>query len=419
LSSLELCTELLRPVHRAARAATEGRPLAAVLSVPAHFSAHRRDALAEAARRAGFAKASVVNTTSAAALALGHGKKLARKRVLLYDLGGGGFDASVVELTGDDVEVVAAAGISLGGFDLDQRIAEELLAAFSVDDRARAQRGPGALERLRRAAEGAKVALSAHPSTDVELWLESGEPIRATVTRAAVERRVAELIDRTLEVTAAALKAAGLSPTSLDEVVVLGSQSRSPLVTARLAEALGRPARLDAETGGLASIGAAILGNALSLAELGKRGANLQEVLTVPIGIGSKGGRVHRVLDVNTRLPAEKAFSVQAKGGEPSGLAVFQGFGDDAEANEYVGSAHATLDKSGELTFVFSVSSEGRLTVSAKDALGKRLAVAFDPTDASDEMKSALWAQAPDFGSPPPTPQPAGLWKGLRKLFGR
>jgi len=396
----------------------------AVLCVPAYFNDHQRAAMLEAGKLAGLDVLRLVNEPSAVALAFGHGRGLARKRILVYDLGGGTFDASVVELTGDDLEVVTTGGDNfLGGLDFDVRLAQQLASRLPEDVRTRVDDSQLSAQRILDAAEQAKIALSDVESCPVRLPFAiaraDGSPVDldTVATRATLEEVTSDLVERTIEVTLAVLEAGGLKPQGLDEVLLVGGQSRAPLVRRRIEEVLGKKVRADVDPHGAVAVGAAYLGQAILHRALGKPGPSLSEVLSAPIGIGQRGGSMRRVLEKNTRLPAEKTIALPVKAGQPLGVAVFQGTSTVAEENEYLGAINTSSDRAGELTLKFVVSQDGRLDLSAVGPTGKKTEVALTTSDASDDTRAALLAQAPLPGEE--AGSQGGLFKGLRKLFGR
>ncbi|MDP3234633.1 MAG: TIGR02266 family protein [Myxococcales bacterium] len=420
----ELAAELLKELKNAAQNEL-GRPLTrAVLCVPAWYNDHQRSAVLEAGRLAGLEILRVLNEPSAVALAFGYGKGLARKRVLVYDLGGGTFDASVVEITGDDLEVVSTGGDNfLGGMDFDARLADALVATMDDTPRNRLMDSPMTMERVRDAAELAKIALSEKTTAPVHVPFAStgddGKPVdlRVDVERLYLEQNTNDLIDRTIEVTQVVLDAARLTPQSLDEVVMVGGQSRSPAVRSRLEAMLSRKPRTDVDPQAAVAMGAALLGHALVLRERGKSSLQLAEVLSAPIGIGVRGGGFRKVLERNTRLPAEKTLAVPVQAAQAIRLAVFQGQSPKAEDNDYLGALTTSVDRSGDLTLRFSVSADGRLLLSATTPSGKQADVVFATQEASDEVTAQMLAEAPLPGeSDKPVTGKSGFFK---KLFGK
>jgi molecular chaperone DnaK len=226
-----------------------------------------------------------------------------------------------------------------------------------------------------------------------------------------------ELVERTLQVTRDVLASANLSAQSLDEVLLVGGQSRSPKVRARVEELVGRNVRTDVDAQAAVAYGAAILGHALIQASKGKPGVALSEVLSAPIGIATRDGGFRRVLERNTRLPAEKTILLPGKAGESLGVLVFQGAAEQAEDNEYLGSLSATLERNGELQVRFAVGADGTLSLTAAGPGGQRTAVTLSTDDASDEVRAALYAAAPLPGEEESGKK--SVLGGIKRLFGR
>jgi molecular chaperone DnaK (HSP70) len=419
-----LAAQLLREV--AAVAARQlGRPVRrAVLCVPSHFTDAQRGALLAAARQAGLEVLRLVNEASAAALAFGQGRALARKRLLIYDLGGGTFDASVVEVTGDDVEVVSTGGDNfLGGVDLDARVEYELRRQMTEAGLAPPAPDSPEGERLRGAAEAAKRALSAHEEVEVTLASVArdaqGLPadFSTPLSRTRLEELTADLVERTLEVTLDVVRAASVTPQGLDEVLLLGGQSRSPHVRRRLEEALGRPVRAGEDVEASVARGAALLGHALVRAAQGKGPVVLAEVLSTPVGIAERGGTFRRVLERNTRLPAQKTLVLPVRAGEPLSLALLQGSAPLVEDNEFLGARTLQPERDGELQVHFDMGADGTLALAVTPPGGKRAELALERAEPDAEGLAGLLAAAPPGEAPPPGP--GGLLGGLKRLFGR
>lgn len=420
----ELAAELLKVLKDAAQNMLGRRLTRAVLCVPAWYTDHQRSAVLEAGRLAGLEVVRVLNEPSAVALAFGHGRGLARKRLLVYDLGGGTLDVSVVEITGDDLEVVSTGGDAfLGGIDFDERLAGSLINGLEESARAAVKASPMIMERIRDAAETAKIALSDKEQARVHVPFVGTDAagahvdLRSEVQRAVLEQLTGDLVERTAQVTQVVLEAARLTPQSLDEVLLVGGQSRAPAVRRRMEAVLSRTARSDVDPQGAVALGAALLGHSIVMHERGKRGITLSEVLSAPIGVAVKGGGMRRVLERNTRLPAEKTLAVPVQAGKVVKVAVFQGSAPKAEENEYLGAFHAGADRSGELGLRFAVTADGRLTLSATSPSGRQSEMTFSTSDASDEVHAQLLADAPLPGEE--DPQQKGLLVGLKRLFGR
>ncbi len=420
VSPQKIISHLLVEVRARASEAL-GQPASrAVLGVPAYFNDRQRRAARLAAEMAGFTVERVLSEPLAVAIAFGRGRLLARKRLFVYDLGGGTFDASLLEATGDDFDVLATGGDSfLGGLDFDERIAKALERRF-LEEKGVAAVDPLARQRILGAAESAKVALSAEEKTrvlipwaatrgqspvDLDLWLD----------RADLEALVGDLVERTLSICRAVLGARNLAPQGIDEVLAVGGQSLSPLVRRSLEATLGKPVQADLSSTDAVAAGAALLGQALREEGNGLFSFHLTDVLSSPIGIGLQGGRFARVLERNTRLPVEKSYAVAWPPGAPVKLAVYQGDAPLAEENEYLGALTLDAPEEGDLAVVFSLSDEGVLTLSARAPNGSAAASAFATVDAPPDIRAALLAAAP---LPPVSPEP-GLLGGLKRLFRR
>ncbi|WP_225411004.1 TIGR02266 family protein [Stigmatella hybrida] len=412
LSLGEFATHLLGEL-RATASAFLGRDVTrAVLCVPAYFDARQRAVLREAAERAGLTVPRMLNAPVAATLAYGHGRGLARKRVLVVDLGGGGLEVSVIQVTGDDLEVVTTGwDATLGGMDFDARIAEALLGELR-DRGLPLPEHPLDWNPLRAAAETAKVALSEQEETSVPL----APGVTASLSRERLEALTADLAHRVTEVTRQVLESSALTPQGLDAVVLVGGQSRAPLVRRRLEESLGVPVRADVDPLSAAAQGAALLGRSLLEIESGKPGATLSDVLSVPLGVADQGGAFRRVFERNTRLPADKTLVLPVTPG-PLTLALFQGTSLLALENEYLGELSFQLERAGEAEFHFSLSQDGILSLETTLPGAKRQPAPLASGDLDDAGKEALFARSPLPSEP--EARPSGLFSGLKKLFGK
>lgn len=418
----ELAAQALVTLREGARANVGIELRRAVLCVPCTWTHAQRKVLRDVAREAGIEVVRLVNEPSAAALAVGFGKGLARKRVLVYELGAGGFQASVVELTGDDAEVVSAGGSELlGGMDFDRRLARELYAALlaQLPELAGIDLGPSLLV----TAEQAKKDLSQAEAVDVQIELpESRPPGAPGVWRGSVDRRmlgrfIADLIDGTIAVSRAVLASAGLTSEGLDEIVLVGGQTRSPLVRLRVEEAFRRPVRAEANASGSALMGAAILGRSLCESQSGKRGARLSDVLAVPITVGARDGTLRTVFAQNTRLPAEKSLAFEVGENEVLELAVFQGSSTTPVGDDFLGRAELAADRPGEVSLHFRVNADAALQLLAEARGRPRREIPLTPEPISETSLRALLARAPLFERQA-TPD-GGLFQGIRKLWSR
>jgi molecular chaperone DnaK len=413
ISPAAFTTQVLRELHQAATAFLGRKVTRAVLCAPSHFTERQRATLRDAALQAGLDVPRVLTNSAAAALAYAHGRGLARKRVLVVDLGGGGLEVCVVQVTGDDLEVVTTGGDpTLGGMEFDARVAEALVSDLADKGHPRPEHpldwGP-----LRTVAEATKQSLSTRDSVDVTLPSGPGP----TLDRERVEALTADLAQRVVSVTREVLETNALSPQGLDAVLLVGGQSRAPLVRRRLEESLGVPVTDDVDARTAVVRGAALLGHALLLAQVGKPAASVSEVLTSPIGVAEDGGVFRRVLERNTRLPTAKTLVIPLTVPGPLSLAFFQGTAATAAENEWLGAVHLTVERPGEVEVHLELSTDGTLAFSATLPGQKRQPVALATGDLDDAARDALVARSPFHTEP--EARPSGLLSGLKKLFGR
>ncbi|WP_163995405.1 Hsp70 family protein [Pyxidicoccus caerfyrddinensis] len=404
---------LLRELKHAAATFVGRKATRAVICAPTHFTDRQRAALREAATLAGLDAQRILTASAAAALAYGQGRGLARKRVLVVDLGGGGLEVCVVQVTGDDLEVITTGGDPMvGGMDFDARIAEALASDLADQGVPRPQHlldwAP-----LRTAAEATKVALSEREQVDVSLASGTVPPF----TRERVEALTADLAQRVTAVVREVLESNALSPQGLDAVLLVGGQSRTPLVRRRLEESLGVPVRDDVDPRGAVALGAALLGQGLLLAEAGKPAATVSEVLSAPIGVAERGGTLRRVLERNTRLPTSKTLVLPIPSPGALELALFQGPSPLATEDEYLGKLSLFVERPGEAELHFALTADGALSLEATLPGAKRKPVSLAGDDLDDAARDTLIARSPLEGEP--EARPGGLLSGLKKLFGR
>jgi molecular chaperone DnaK len=420
LTPAKAASFLLAEVRRRASEVLGRSVERAVIAAPACFDDRQRRAVRLAGELAGLKVERVLSEPLAVGIAFGHRRSLARKRLLVCDLGGGVFDASVLAATGNEIEVLATFGDPLlGGLDFDERIARLLERRFLEGKRAGSGGDPPTLQRLREAAESAKIALSESPETRVRVpWTSSqgGVPLDLDLAldRPGMEGEVGDLVDRAIAISRAVLESRGLTPQGIDEVLAVGGQSLSPLVRRALEAFLGRPVQPDLDPTEAVAVGAALLGQAMRDEGRGLFSLRASEVLCAPIGIGLSGGRLARVLDRNTPLPVEKLYTVPSTPGAPVRLAIYQGDAELAEETEYLGVLTIDAAARGELGVVFSVSRDGVLSLTAHAPDGTSAASAFATADVPPEQRPALLASAPPALAPE-----TGLFNGLKRLFKR
>ena len=383
----------------------------AVVTVPAYYNDHQRQAVREAGALANLEVVRIVNEPTAAALAFGFGKGL-DERVLVYDLGGGTFDASVLEIQGDVYEVVSTGGDTfLGGVDFDDRVVDHLVAAFTRENGFAPPDDLAVWQRLRDAAEETKVALSSVESTVARVTHLCKAPdgreadLNVTVTRGELEQLTRGLVDRTLEVCKEVLAAKGLTRDDVDEILLVGGQSRMPLVWGRTREELGKEPSRAVHPDEAVAIGAALLGDAEARID----SVVLLDVLAMGIGVGLPGGRVAPVLARNTRLPARRTYEAAIPAPGQDGvveLAVFQGDAGLVTECEYLGTVRLegfrpAPGEDARVSVDFALGNEGILSVSARDvATGRITAVQLATMDTPASLRRKLQLE----GEPVPPP---------------
>ena len=347
----------------------------AVITVPAYYNERQRAAVRHAGALAGLQVERILNEPTAAALAYAFGRRVTQ-RVLVYDLGGGTFDASVLELNDNVFEVISTGGDTfLGGVDFDGRIVDRLLEIWTDNTGEPFAGDRVALSRLVDAAERAKCALSERTDFPIQLpflALKEGRPLslETSLSRAQLVQLVSPLVERTIDVCREVLRAKELSPQDLDEVLLVGGQSRMPFVHDRVAAAFGKQPSRSVHPDEAVAVGAALLAHSLGSAE----GVVLIDVLPMSIGIGLPGDRVKTIIDRNTPLPARKQYGLTTTrdGQTEFELVVVQGEGPRLRDCEYLGTLRLTGLPSGprgmvKIAVSFELGAECLLTVTARE----------------------------------------------------
>ncbi len=353
----------------------------AVITVPAYYNEKQRQAVREAGMLAGLMVERIVNEPTAAALAFGYNRSL-DQRVLVFDLGGGTFDASVMELTENVYEVIATGGdLFLGGVDFDNQVVDYLLQEFVQSIGKVPKLDRTAMQRLRDASELAKCALSEKDETIVRLPFfaaidNTPKDLEVRLSRTQLEQLVYPLVERSMKVAARVLANAGLGPKDIDNIILVGGQTRMPLVWKLIREVFGKQPHKGVHPDEAVAIGAALLADSVGKID----SVILIDVLPQSIGLGLPGGRYLPVLQAGTSLPATKVYQISTFRNmqEVMELLVFQGDHERVLGNEYL----STLVISGiplgpkgsvmiELTF--SLDQESLLKVSAKDLTNNQL----------------------------------------------
>jgi molecular chaperone DnaK len=412
----------------------------AVITVPAHFNDNQRQAVREAAKLAGLHAERIVNEPTAAALAFGWGREL-KQRVLVYDLGGGTFDASLLQLEGSVYEVLSTGGDTfLGGIDFDHAIVGWLLQRFEQKQGRSFLGDRVAMQRLMDAAERAKCALSERQQTRVHVpfvTLVDDQPLDVDeqLTREQLVELTAPLVERTIAVCAQVLAARGFAPADVDEVILVGGQSRAPLVHEQITRFFGRAPARSVHPDEAVALGAALLADSLGQLD----GVTLIDVLPMAIGVGLPGGRFKPVLERNTALPTRRTHRITNSRDDQQSLelSIFQGDAERCLSNEYLGTLKLDgLPKGPRGTVVISVcfelSNEALLKVSAKEeSSGRAVSSTFSTLDTPAILRERLAQDSPQepLAGPLPSSVPsaeaiAATSEGsvlgwLRRLFGR
>jgi molecular chaperone DnaK len=350
----------------------------AVVTVPAYFNDNQRQATRDAGRIAGLDVVRIINEPTAAALAYGFGRDVERK-VAIYDLGGGTFDISILEISNGVFQVLATAGDTfLGGDDFDARIMEWLVFHFAREHRIDLRRDPMALQRLKDAAERAKCELSEVKETEIYLPFlaaaPGGEPLhlQRSLTRQKLEELTDDLIDRTLRIVAETLEEADILVDEIQDVILVGGQTRMPLVQ----EAVRRFFRRDPSKGvhpdEVVALGAAIQGS--MMISPAKADTLLLDVTPHSLGIMIVGGRTQVIIHKNTTIPTARSqlFTTARDHQTSVKILVVQGENAMARDNEFLGEFVLTGLRSAprgevEIEVTFEINADGIVMVSAKD----------------------------------------------------
>jgi molecular chaperone DnaK len=364
----------------------------AVISVPAYYSDAQRQAVREAGVLAGFHVKRIVNEPTAAALAYGFSRGLDQK-VLVYDLGGGTFDVSVLQLSGNVFEVLATGGDTfLGGVDFDNRIIDFVLEEFWREHKIDLAGSPIAMQRVKKGAEAAKIDLSLIPNVAIDLpYIEEkkGRPldVRLQLSRQQLNELTLDLVDRTFEICDQVLAQRNLRPDEIDEIILVGGQSRMPLVQQRLQEHFGKSPRKGVHPDECVALGAALLADSLDAID----SVTLVDVLSMPIGIATPTNHFRKILDKNQTIPVTKSFRLPPprEPGRPIEIDIYQGESDLIVDNEFLGSIRLPAAATGR-RIDFKLDEECLLKVSFDDPVKGMTEVGLATRDTPEALKKAL-----------------------------
>ena len=372
----------------------------AVITVPAYFNDSQRQATKDAGRIAGLNVKRIINEPTAAALAYGLDKSGGDRKVAVYDLGGGTFDISIIEFADVDgerqFEVLATNGDTfLGGEDFDKRVIDYLAAEFQKESGVDVRRDPLAMQRLKEAAEKAKIELSSSQQTEVNLpyiTADASGPkhLAMKLTRAKLEALVEDLVQKTVEPCRIALKDAGLSTKDVAEVILVGGQTRMPLVQKVVKDLFGKEPRKDVNPDEAVAVGAAVQAGVLT-GEV--KDVLLLDVTPLSLGIETLGGVMTKLIEKNTTIPtkATQVFSTADDNQTAVTIHVLQGERDRASDNKSLG----RFDLSDippaprgmpQVEVTFDIDANGILNVSAKDkATGKEQRIVIKASSGLNE----------------------------------